>query len=706
MDMMVNSNDILSCIPEIITMDDNLALMAVPSIDEIKVAVFDLDPLSALGPDGFPGIFYRYCWGIVGPEVCLAVQNFFSEIVAMRISILLPRLISEEQGAFQRGKIISSNICMASELANLMHSKSFGRGLALKLDIKKAFDNLDWVSLFDVMHKFGFSQLFIDHLHQIFLSSKLSVLINGGPVGFFGLGHGLHQGDPLSPILFIIAEEVFCRGISLLKMENKFYSLPGPRNVFSPSHLLYADDIFVFIIVELTFNEVFGQVPKVLRSGYQYGKKQGEKRFSLEKISTHRKRRLKEVINIPECKLPTRYLGVEIFRSKLKRDFLLPLVDKFKSRLFHLSKEPRSELELGILEVVRKSMDLIEKESAEELFHAQAHIWNQMLAFINSLSLKCAVELGIPNIVYNHQQPITLPELVKKLAILKTKTACLLRHMRLLVHFGFFYQQEEGYVLTPSSRLRLKDTGKSVSPFLQAILDPILITPWHFLSAWFQGNGLNPFKTVDGKTLWGYVGEDSELNKFFNKAMASDARLVISVVANLEGKGYIASVLDVGGVTGTVAKTIVETFPSLKCTVLDLPHVVANLEGNENLTYIAGDMFESIPPADAVLLKWILHDWTDEQCIKILKGCKEAISSGDREGNLRKVIIIDMVVEDRKEEHKFTETQLFFDMLVMTLVVGKERTKKEWEKLFLESGFTHYKITPLLGLRSLIEVYP
>ncbi|XP_042487391.1 uncharacterized protein LOC122067616, partial [Macadamia integrifolia] len=262
MDMMVNSNDILSCIPEIITMDDNLALMAVPSIDEIKVAVFDLDPLSALGPDGFPGIFYRYCWGIVGPEVCLAVQNFFSEIVAMRISILLPRLISEEQGAFQRGKIISSNICMASELANLMHSKSFGRGLALKLDIKKAFDNLDWVSLFDVMHKFGFSQLFIDHLHQIFLSSKLSVLINGGPVGFFGLGHGLHQGDPLSPILFIIAEEVFCRGISLLKMENKFYSLPGPRNVFSPSHLLYADDIFVFIIVELTFNEVFGQVPK------------------------------------------------------------------------------------------------------------------------------------------------------------------------------------------------------------------------------------------------------------------------------------------------------------------------------------------------------------------------------------------------------------------------------------------------------------
>ncbi|XP_042486136.1 trans-resveratrol di-O-methyltransferase-like [Macadamia integrifolia] len=353
-------------------------------------------------------------------------------------------------------------------------------------------------------------------------------------------------------------------------------------------------------------------------------------------------------------------------------------------------------------------MDHIEKESAEELFHAQAHIWNHIFAFINSMSLRCAVELGIPDIVHNHHQPITLSELVMKLAIPKTKTAFLFRLMRLLVHSGFFYQQEEGYVLTPSSRLLLKDNGKSVSPFLQAMLDPILVTPWHFLSAWFRGDGLNPFETAHGRTLWDYAGEDNELNKFFNEAMASDARLVISVVVTeckvvFEG---LRSLIDVGGGTGTMAKTIAETFPSLKCTVFDLPHVIATLKGNENLTYIAGDMFESIPPADAVLLKWILHDWTDEQCIKILKGCKEAISNGDRKGNLRKVIIIDMVVEDRKEEHKSTETQLFFDMLMMTVLIGKERTKKEWEKLFLESGFTHYKITPLLGLRSLIEVYP
>ena len=70
------------------------------------------------------------------------------------------------------------------------------------------------------------------------------------------------------------------------------------------------------------------------------------------------------------------------------------------------------------------------------------------------------------------------------------------------------------------------------------------------------------------------------------------------------------------------------------------------------------------------------------------------------------MIIIDMMVKNRNEDCKSRETQLFFDMLMMVLVTGKERSQKEWEKLFLDAGFSNYKITPMLGLRSLIEVYP
>ncbi|MFS8027844.1 putative O-methyltransferase domain, S-adenosyl-L-methionine-dependent methyltransferase [Helianthus anomalus] len=99
----------------------------------------------------------------------------------------------------------------------------------------------------------------------------------------------------------------------------------------------------------------------------------------------------------------------------------------------------------------------------------------------------------------------------------------------------------------------------------------------------------------------------------------------------------------------------------------------------------------------------ILHDWGDEECIKILRRCKEAIPSKD---NVGKLIIIDMVVKVSKEENELLETQLLFDMLMMSLVTGRERSKKDWAKLFLDRGYTDYKITPIFGFTSVIELYP
>ena len=98
-----------------------------------------------------------------------------------------------------------------------------------------------------------------------------------------------------------------------------------------------------------------------------------------------------------------------------------------------------------------------------------------------------------------------------------------------------------------------------------------------------------------------------------------------------------------------------------------------------------------------------MHDWNDEECVKILKQCKAAVTENGRKG---KVIIIDMVIKNQNEDEKSIETQLFFDMLMMQLVTGRERNEKEWANLFLNADFRDYKITPILGLRSLIEVYP
>ncbi|XP_042519122.1 uncharacterized protein LOC122092882 [Macadamia integrifolia] len=185
-------NDLLDNIPRVLEEEDVAELEIVPSGDEIKQAVWDLDPVSSPGPDGFPGSFFRRCWTIVEGDFCRAVKKFFEEgrlpkginncfislipkveraasldrfrpicmgnfyckviskILSSRLLVVLPKLISEEQGAFQQGKIISANISLASELSNLMYSSVRGGGMGLKLDVQKAYDSLAWEFLFAI----------------------------------------------------------------------------------------------------------------------------------------------------------------------------------------------------------------------------------------------------------------------------------------------------------------------------------------------------------------------------------------------------------------------------------------------------------------------------------------------------------------------------------------------------------------------------
>ncbi|KAF3665257.1 8-hydroxyquercetin 8-O-methyltransferase [Capsicum annuum] len=364
-------------------------------------------------------------------------------------------------------------------------------------------------------------------------------------------------------------------------------------------------------------------------------------------------------------------------------------------------------------------------EDASQIPAAQGYIWNHIFNYINSMSLKCAIQLGIPDIIHSHGRAMTLSDLVNSLPINNINSTirnCIYRLMRILIHAGFFIQtnlvnkeekteeeeEEGGYLPTPASRLLLKDDPLSLVPLVQVGLDSLMMDPWQYLSMWFEKgdhSSTTPFVIAHGKPFFEYVGNEPRLNHLFNEAMANDSRLSISVIIEhckeiFEG---LKSLVDIGGGTGTMAKSIADMFPQINCIVLDLPHVIEGCEGSKNLSYVGGDMFKFIPSADAILLKLILHDWSDEDCIKILKKCKQAIPSKENGG---RVIIIDMVLMDQKGDHNAYETQLFFDMLMMVYSFGRERSQQEWAKLFFDSGFSDYKIIPILGLRSIIEIYP
>lgn len=113
---------------------------------------------------------------------------------------------------------------------------------------------------------------------------------------------------------------------------------------------------------------------------------------------------------------------------------------------------------------------------------------------------------------------------------------------------------------------------------------------------------------AQGKNIYERMPSVSIFNELFNRTMSYDSRLVSSLlVTSNEFKGLIEgleSIVDIGGGDGTMAKAIAEAYPNLKCIVFDLPHVVDGLQGNgTNLSYVAGDMFEMVPRAHAVLIK-------------------------------------------------------------------------------------------------------
>ncbi|XP_026433333.1 uncharacterized protein LOC113330717 [Papaver somniferum] len=124
-----------------------------------------------------------------------------------------------------------------------MKKKRKGGNIGLKLDISQAYDSVSWKFIFQVLIKYG-SVTWCQWLSTLFESAKVSVMINGGPNGFFSVGRGLRQGDPLSPILFVLMEDVLSINISKLLAEGKITPMVI-RNGIHPSHMLFVYDVFI-----------------------------------------------------------------------------------------------------------------------------------------------------------------------------------------------------------------------------------------------------------------------------------------------------------------------------------------------------------------------------------------------------------------------------------------------------------------------------
>ncbi|KAI9157503.1 hypothetical protein LWI28_023591 [Acer negundo] len=244
-------------IPSLVTATENTFLTSVLSADDIHDAVIAMDAASAFGPDGFSGSFYQRCWDVVGSDVVLAVQDFFiTGVIFLGLNSSFIVLLSKLRDSIlvdQFSPIVLSNFLfkisskiLADLLARVVAKKCSVGNLAMKIDIRKAFNTLDWSFLCRVLQAFGFSSVFVDWIDGILRSSRLSVFFNGVQEGYFCCSRGVCHGDLLSLLLFGIAEDFLSRLLTRLVGSSQILPISSPRVFLAPTHLLYADDVLIF----------------------------------------------------------------------------------------------------------------------------------------------------------------------------------------------------------------------------------------------------------------------------------------------------------------------------------------------------------------------------------------------------------------------------------------------------------------------------
>ncbi|EOY03572.1 Caffeic acid 3-O-methyltransferase 1 [Theobroma cacao] len=239
------------------------------------------------------------------------------------------------------------------------------------------------------------------------------------------------------------------------------------------------------------------------------------------------------------------------------------------------------------------------------------------------------------------------------------------------------------YSLTPVSKFFVRnEDGVSFGPLMALTQDKVSLDSWSHLKDAVLEGGV-PFDRVHGTHAFEYFGKDPRLNQVFNTAMINHATIIVKkILETYKGFKQLNRVVDVAGGLGVTLSLITSKCPYIKGINFDLPHVIQHAPTCPGVEHVGGDMFESIPKGDAIFMKSVLHNWSDEQCLKLLKNCYNAIPDDG------KVIVVDTVLPILPETNAFGRSTSQMDIIMMThLPRGKERNKLEFEALATNAGF-------------------
>ncbi|KAL6175962.1 hypothetical protein ACLB2K_052600 [Fragaria x ananassa] len=197
--------------------------------------------------------------------LCNVVYKIASKVLANRLKTFLADVISLEQSAFVPDRLISDNTLVAAELAHYMHKLRRGKKgfMALKLDISKAYDRLEWDFLQKILLRLGFDPSWVDTIMHCLSTVRYSFMINGVAKGFVIPHQGLRQGDPISPYLFLLCAEGLSTLISHSVDQGHWRGLQVCDGAPVISHLLFADDSMLYSYASSSHGQVIRNILNV-----------------------------------------------------------------------------------------------------------------------------------------------------------------------------------------------------------------------------------------------------------------------------------------------------------------------------------------------------------------------------------------------------------------------------------------------------------
>jgi len=327
----------------------------------------------------------------------------------------------------------------------------------------------------------------------------------------------------------------------------------------------------------------------------------------------------------------------------------------------------------------------------------------QMVQFIinfwTSRAVYVVAKLGLADLLKSG--PKTADELAQAT---DTHAPSLFRVLRALASIGIFNKDsDDRFALTPLSETLVTDAPGSMRWFLVSELGQEHYPAW--------GNFMHSVKTGEiafdnffGMDVWEYFSKHPEDAAVFNNSMSANTAAVNEAITSLYDFSQFNKVVDVGGGHGGLITSIVQKNPRVRGVLFDAPQVIEGAHSKlenagvaDRCDAVAGDFFKAVPEGgDAYIMKWIIHDWEDEKAIAILKNCRKHLGPNGR------LIIVDCVVPEN-DEPDFSKT---FDLNMMVMTGGKERTKREFEELLAAAGLKLLRVIPTDLPPSIVEAQP